>query len=835
MALVNTYSISYSANGGTGAPSATTGQYSGNAGSVYTVYLRTGTPTKENYTFLGWSASIGATSPSYQPGDAYSFTIDGAPYATTLYAVWKINGYNIVYKPGSNGTGSTITDLKKHGESITLRGAIYTRTGYTQTGWSTSDGGSKAYNLSATYTTNAALTLYPYWTANTYTITYKPGSNGTGSQQTATKTYGQALTLKGAIFTRNGYDQTGWATSDGGSKAYNLSGSYTTNAAATFYPYWSAKLSTVTTSNSNVGTAKTLTVTKYGDNFTHTITYQYGNATGTIVTKSSSTSISWTPPASLADEFPNDASATCTLTVRTYDGNTSLGTTTKTFKLSITYTPSATITITQQGNSTATNWGVYVQGYSNAKFDVTASGVHSSTITSVSINGEGVSKTVSTSTLSATGSIFSSFGTKQYTIVVTDSRGKSTTYTRSITVYEYFKPSFVGFNAYRSDSSGTLDEASGEYLTVIATQFKYASCNSNNQLSVTYKYKESTASSYTTISSTPVANTKYTRSASSEKNYVVQAVMTDSFNNSQTLTVYVASIQIALALGLLNDRARFGGVPRQAGLEVDWNAQFDGVVDVVNRRASASLSSAGWYNIIKYNIRSSTSVKFATAQVLNIRIGTTYINTNNSVHEVTMLATYNTNPRFADELSRSNVNLIDKIRYRYDANNVGWIDVHYAASGSNDVWMTFDVGSYNTTQKYWVSQNFTAVDDAPATGSTADTILTTHSFAATTVGDASLTAVSSRGSISSGKAAYFGNSVHLNFTFTASTTLTNSPQIASTVQAAYDSALSCIDITSGIRTAITSSIPCGVATNGGIYIKEITSGHVYAITGTFLL
>ena len=74
--------------------------------------------------------------------------------------------------------------------------------------------------------------------AATYTVTYKPGANGTGSQQTATKTYGTALTLKGAIFTRTGYTQTGWATSDGGSKAYDLGGNYTANASITLYPYW---------------------------------------------------------------------------------------------------------------------------------------------------------------------------------------------------------------------------------------------------------------------------------------------------------------------------------------------------------------------------------------------------------------------------------------------------------------------------------------------------------------------------------------------------------------------------------------------------------------------
>ena len=182
-------------------------------------------------------------------------------------------------------------------------------------------------------------------------------------------------------------------------------------------------------------------------------------------------------------------------------------------------------------------------------------------------------------------------------------------------------------------------------------------------------------------------------------------------------------------------------VPKGGGT-FTGDVEFDGTVDVVNRRASASLSSAGWYNIIKFNIGSATSVKFATAQILNIRIGTTYSNTSNCVHEVTMLATYGTNPRFANELSRSNVNVIDKIRYRYDANNIGWIDVHYSASASNNVWMTFDVGSYNATQKYWLSQNFVAVADAPSTGGTADTILTTHEFLAASGASISFTPTS---------------------------------------------------------------------------------------------
>lgn len=66
----------------------------------------------------------------------------------------------------------------------------------------------------------------------------RTSANGNGSQQTAAKTHGVALALNGALFTRNGYIQTGWATSDGGAKAYDFGASYTTNAAVTLYPFW---------------------------------------------------------------------------------------------------------------------------------------------------------------------------------------------------------------------------------------------------------------------------------------------------------------------------------------------------------------------------------------------------------------------------------------------------------------------------------------------------------------------------------------------------------------------------------------------------------------------
>ena len=75
-----------------------------------------------------------------------------------------------------------------------------------------------------------------------------------------------------------------------------------------------ARKSTLSVSNGTLGTTQTLTVSRKSTSLTHTITYQCGNDSGTITSKSSSTSISWTPPWSLAKQNEGGSSVSVTLT-----------------------------------------------------------------------------------------------------------------------------------------------------------------------------------------------------------------------------------------------------------------------------------------------------------------------------------------------------------------------------------------------------------------------------------------------------------------------------------------------------------------------------------------
>ncbi len=117
------------------------------------------------------------------------------------------NAWDVTYQPGTYGTGNAVTDIKFYNDILTLRGKLFTRTGHTQVGWATVDGGEKVYGLDAVYTQNEALTLYPVWNTNKYTITFD--TNGGSEIAPITQDYGTQITAP-ADPTREGYTFIGW-------------------------------------------------------------------------------------------------------------------------------------------------------------------------------------------------------------------------------------------------------------------------------------------------------------------------------------------------------------------------------------------------------------------------------------------------------------------------------------------------------------------------------------------------------------------------------------------------------------------------------------------------
>ena len=146
--------------------------------------------------------------------------------------------YAVKYN-ANGGTGAPASQTKIKGTALKLSTTKPTRTGYTFQGWGTTESDTSVnYAAGANYTSDAAITLYAIWKANTYTIKFN-ANGGEGAPANQTKTYGTALTLTSSKPTRANYNFLGWSTSASATTAtYSAGGSYTSNSAATLYAVW---------------------------------------------------------------------------------------------------------------------------------------------------------------------------------------------------------------------------------------------------------------------------------------------------------------------------------------------------------------------------------------------------------------------------------------------------------------------------------------------------------------------------------------------------------------------------------------------------------------------
>ena len=146
------YKVAYNANGGSGAPSSQTKWYGTN------LTLSSTKPTRTGYFFQGWGTSSSDTSVDYAAGATYS-----ANAAITLYAIWKANTYTVSYN-ANGGSGAPSSQTKTYGVNLTLSSTKPTRTNYNFKGWGTSASATTvAYAAGATYSNDAAITLYAIW------------------------------------------------------------------------------------------------------------------------------------------------------------------------------------------------------------------------------------------------------------------------------------------------------------------------------------------------------------------------------------------------------------------------------------------------------------------------------------------------------------------------------------------------------------------------------------------------------------------------------------------------------------------------------------------------
>lgn len=346
--------------------------------------------------------------------------------------------------------------------------------------------------------------------------------------------------------------------------------------------------STMTVPAITLGSAATLTITPAasGLGYTHTITYRFGSATGTITSKTSNTSVSWTPPLSLASQIPNAASGTGTLTLDTYSGSTKIGSRDYTFTAAVPASVKPTVSsvaLSDEAGYLAT-FSAYVQGKSRLKLNATASQAYGSPIKSYTFIVDG--KTTAATSNEATVDLLSA-GTIPVIVRVTDGRGRvSTDYSTTITVLPYAAPQITAMTAVRCKSNGTPDPT-GTYVKVV---FSGAISSLNNRNSAVWKlgHKKPTDEYWT--DTTVTVSQKYAPDNISE---LISGVAANSpyifrISATDTVTGTVTSVEIPVPSGyaFLRTNANMDGLSfgkeevKDNTLCVAWDMEVDGDLSV---------------------------------------------------------------------------------------------------------------------------------------------------------------------------------------------------------------------------------------------------------------
>ena len=459
----------------------------------------------------------------------------------------------------------------------------------------------------------------------THTLTYVFGS-GSGTITTKTSSTSVSWTVPTSLaqyVAANNDSRTGTVTIT----TFNGSAEVGTSTVS-----FTAKIpaSTMTKSNATMGIATSFTITRAGTNLTHKITYSFGGTSGTAVNTSDGTSLSWTPPFSLAGQLDivgGTKSGTITYTLTTYNGTQSCGTKTYTATLNA---PSASLTVpSSMTMGTAASFAITDQ---SDNFAHTITGTFA-----------GTSTTFSTKTTAA--SVSATFATATFGPLIPTT--KSGTATIKQTVYSSTSSNtVVAHNEYTLTLSVPSTKPTAtitpSVVTSLANPFNSVYVQNNSQVKVSVTLSSPTGAYLDKASMTIDGVTKNYSVSSNVTSWTgnvtsnllqtsgtrtIKVTVSDKrgYSGSYTTTISVAAYanpQIAAASGetkVIIERSDSGGTADPAGAYL--HLKF-------TRKISAITNNEGY---VSYKIGSGTATTISTSSTASETISQT-INASLSEH-----------------------------------------------------------------------------------------------------------------------------------------------------------------------------------------------------------
>lgn len=349
------------------------------------------------------------------------------------------------------------------------------------------------------------------------------------------------------------------------------------------------RVSVPTLSASSAAFGETITVmtNRSSSAFTHHLYYSMNGAAEVGIAPGITDSFTWTIPKSLMTGIPDALSAQITLRLYTFSGDTNLGSNTVSFTATVPADVRPGITdsgwaVIAYDNSASAASGISaaVQGYSRAKVTFTAAKVsfaYGAGLKSFSLSYAGKSLSL-TDSGTLTTDILTAAGTASLTCTVTDTRGRTQSAVRTLTVLPYGKPTLTGVTIARADSSGN-ESASGNYLLLKATA-SVSSISPNgtelNPIAVFRgEYKETTASDYTVGPSLASGErTVYAAALDVTKSYRARIVLKDTLGSTAVSEVIIPTDSVAFFLKDGGTAAAFGKyAENDSSLESAWTVR----------------------------------------------------------------------------------------------------------------------------------------------------------------------------------------------------------------------------------------------------------------------
>lgn len=356
------------------------------------------------------------------------------------------------------------------------------------------------------------------------------------------------------------------------------------------------RASSVSASGDTLGQPVAITISRASSSFSHKLYYSCGSISWAGIASDVGTSYSWTPPVSLAQQAPNAASVAVTLIVETYNGSTYIGVATAQVALAVPSNVVPTLSVvTSDPTKVSATYGGYVQLRSKLKVDLTASGAQGSTIKAYNIK---LGDIYAVAAASGTTDYLPTAGALTLTCSVTDSRGRTTTKTQTITVLAYSKPTISDIAAARCNQDGTANRM-GDYGKVT---FSGAITPLSNKNTAAYavQYREVGAEIWSHAGSAAAGNyapagAYVVFAADKSKRYEVRVVATDAFESIGSAVrdlpaayalLHHSKHLLAMGIGRLCDKAN--------ALQVGLKAYFDEDVQVDGNLTTSGEFRCAW-------------------------------------------------------------------------------------------------------------------------------------------------------------------------------------------------------------------------------------------------